>query len=340
MVLGHIGDNSDSGHVDTVDTFKPTQLHIRDGSTPSALSSSTRHGRKPTWFRSGAGLCVGCLRAFPYEHWKTMTFLAALRCACIDAPCVFDGPINGLSFMTYVEQFLVPTLRLGDMVILDNAPHAGGPACYRSPAAPSLPMPVRMTPMAFFPAATATELNNISMEGLCPDTRGPSCRRQKCPGSDEFEMNVSGRNVDMASRYARTINYFRQGQGTVAIGPLGEGSYLVARHMGIRRSADDFDPLVASQAMGQQLAHQRRIVGDQGPNWSGWMPAHSKNSMEPLTGSCLRFPCSLLLLTCRRDRLPAQFKHRDLPLTGKYGHLAYLSSRAANKIWSNKVLRS
>ena len=136
------------------------------------------------------------------------------------------------------------------------------------------------------------------------------------------------------------LNCFRQGQGTVTIGPLGEGSYLVARHMGIRRSADDFDPLVASQAKGQQLAHQRRIVGDQGPNWSGWMPAHSKNSMGPLTGSCLRFPCSLLLLTCRRDRLPAQFKHRDLPLTGKYGHLAYLSSRAANKIWSNKVLRS
>jgi hypothetical protein len=100
------------------------------------------------------------------------------------------------------------------------------------------------------------------MEGLCPDTRGPSCRRQKCPGSDEFEMNVSRRNVDMARRYARTINCFRQGQGTVTIGPLGEGSYLVARHMGIRRSADDFDPLVASQAKGQQLAHQRRIVGD------------------------------------------------------------------------------
>jgi hypothetical protein len=69
---------------------------------------------------------VGCLRAFPYGHWKTMTFLAALRCACIDTPCVFDSPINGLSFMTYVEQFLVPTLRPGDIVILDNAPHAGG----------------------------------------------------------------------------------------------------------------------------------------------------------------------------------------------------------------------
>jgi len=56
----------------------------------------------------------------PYGHWKTMTFLAALRCDRIDAPCVFDGPINAISFVAYVEQFLVPTLRPGDVVILDN----------------------------------------------------------------------------------------------------------------------------------------------------------------------------------------------------------------------------
>jgi transposase len=56
----------------------------------------------------------------PYGHWKTMTFLAALRCDRIDAPCVFDGPINGVSFTAYVEQFLVPTLRPGDVVIFDN----------------------------------------------------------------------------------------------------------------------------------------------------------------------------------------------------------------------------
>lgn len=49
-----------------------------------------------------------------------MTFLAALRCDRIDAPCVFDGPINGESFQLYVEQFLVPTLKPGDVVIMDN----------------------------------------------------------------------------------------------------------------------------------------------------------------------------------------------------------------------------
>lgn len=47
----------------------------------------------------------------PYGHWKTLTFLAALRCDRIDAPLVIDGPINGQSFLAYVEQFLIPTLK-------------------------------------------------------------------------------------------------------------------------------------------------------------------------------------------------------------------------------------
>ncbi len=49
-----------------------------------------------------------------------MTFLAALRCDRIDAPCVLDQPINGQSFTDYVEQCLVPTLPPGDVVIMDN----------------------------------------------------------------------------------------------------------------------------------------------------------------------------------------------------------------------------
>lgn len=56
----------------------------------------------------------------PHGHWKTATFLAALRNDRIEAPCLFDGPINGERFHAYVEQFLVPTLRPGDVVILDN----------------------------------------------------------------------------------------------------------------------------------------------------------------------------------------------------------------------------
>jgi transposase len=56
----------------------------------------------------------------PFGHWKTTTFLAALRCDGITAPCVFDGPINGEKFRAYIEQILVPTLRPGDIVIMDN----------------------------------------------------------------------------------------------------------------------------------------------------------------------------------------------------------------------------
>ena len=56
----------------------------------------------------------------PFGHWHTMTFLAALRCDRIDAPYVLDGPINGVTFTAWVEQCLVPTLKPGDVVIMDN----------------------------------------------------------------------------------------------------------------------------------------------------------------------------------------------------------------------------
>ena len=60
------------------------------------------------------------LAKLPQGHWRTLTFLAALRCDRIDAPCVIDGPINGESFLAYVEQVLVPTLKAGDIVVIDN----------------------------------------------------------------------------------------------------------------------------------------------------------------------------------------------------------------------------
>ena len=56
----------------------------------------------------------------PHGRWRTMTFIAALRIDGIDAPCVFDGPINGESFLAYIEQVLVPNLKPGDIVVIDN----------------------------------------------------------------------------------------------------------------------------------------------------------------------------------------------------------------------------
>jgi transposase len=71
-----------------------------------------RYGRAPRGQRLVAGV--------PHGHWKTSTFLAALRHDRITAPCIIDGAINGETFLAYVEQFLVPTLSPGDIVILDN----------------------------------------------------------------------------------------------------------------------------------------------------------------------------------------------------------------------------
>jgi transposase len=71
-----------------------------------------RYGRAPRGHR--------LLASVPHGHWKTSTFLAALRHDAITAPCVIDGPINGETFGAYVEQFLLPTLAAGDIVIMDN----------------------------------------------------------------------------------------------------------------------------------------------------------------------------------------------------------------------------
>jgi len=56
----------------------------------------------------------------PCGHWQTHTLVAALRSDGLHAPIVFDGPIDNASFLAYIEQALVPTLRPGDVVVLDN----------------------------------------------------------------------------------------------------------------------------------------------------------------------------------------------------------------------------
>jgi len=56
----------------------------------------------------------------PWGHWKTTTFVGALRPCGITAPMVLDGAMNGEAFKAYVEQILVPTLKPGDIVIMDN----------------------------------------------------------------------------------------------------------------------------------------------------------------------------------------------------------------------------
>ena len=68
----------------------------------------------------------------PHGHWKTLTFLAALRHDAITAPFVLDGPINGDWFLAYVEQVLVPTLKPGDVGVMDNLCSHKGKAVRRA----------------------------------------------------------------------------------------------------------------------------------------------------------------------------------------------------------------
>jgi transposase len=80
--------------------------------TWASTNMARRYGRAPRGERVRA--------AIPHGHWKTTTFVAGLRLAGMVAPMVLDGPINGEWFRAYVRQVLVPALRPGDIVVMDN----------------------------------------------------------------------------------------------------------------------------------------------------------------------------------------------------------------------------
>lgn len=91
--------------------WDPARLVFIDETWVHTAMTPTR-GRAPRGER--------CLGAAPHGHWKTTTFVAALRCDTVTAPLVLDGAMDGAFFLAYVEQFLCATLRPGDMVIADN----------------------------------------------------------------------------------------------------------------------------------------------------------------------------------------------------------------------------
>jgi transposase len=92
-------------------TLNPARLVFID-ETWATTTMARRYGRALRGQRLVASV--------PHGHWKTSTFLAALRCDAIAAPCVIDGAINGETFRAYVEQFLAPTLNRRDIVVMDN----------------------------------------------------------------------------------------------------------------------------------------------------------------------------------------------------------------------------
>jgi transposase len=85
--------------------------------------AKTNMTRTHGWCTKGEAL----IDKVPHGHWKTLTFIAGLRHDGIVAPCVLDGPINGESFTAWVEQFLIPALEPGSIVVVDNlGSHKGG----------------------------------------------------------------------------------------------------------------------------------------------------------------------------------------------------------------------
>jgi transposase len=80
--------------------------------TWAATNMARRYGRAPRGQRLRMSV--------PHGHWKTTTFVGALRLTGMVAPMVLDGPINGRAFQAYVDQVLVPELKPGDVVVMDN----------------------------------------------------------------------------------------------------------------------------------------------------------------------------------------------------------------------------
>ena len=137
--------------------LNPERLVFID-ETGAATDMARRYGRCPRGQR--------LVSSVPWGHWKTTTFVAALRVGEIAAPCVFDGPMDGPSFRAYVEQFVVPILRESDIVVMDNSPATRSPASAKpsKPPAPSCATCPRT-------AQTSTPSNSSSLNSK------PCCER-------------------------------------------------------------------------------------------------------------------------------------------------------------------
>ena len=93
--------------------LEPERLVFID-ETGASTKMARRYGRAPRGQR--------CQAPVPHGHWKTTTFVGALRLEGMTAPMVLDGAMHGAAFLAYVEQVLAPTLSPGDIVIMDNLP--------------------------------------------------------------------------------------------------------------------------------------------------------------------------------------------------------------------------
>lgn len=127
-----------------------------------------------------------CRAAVPHGHWKTTTFVGALRLGGMTAPMVLDGPMNGPAFLAYTEQMLAPTLRQGDTVIMDNLPAhkvagvraaivaRGARLCLLPPYSPDF-NPLRSTA----PKGRLQQAQGNAAQGRSPHHPGPLGRHRR-----------------------------------------------------------------------------------------------------------------------------------------------------------------
>ena len=136
----------------------------------------------------------------PHGHWKTLTFVAALRCDRIEAPLVFDGPINGQSFAAYVEQALAPTLNPGDIVVLDNLRSHKGAAIRATirAAAPSFSSCRPTAPISIPSSRSSPNLNtSCATPPNAPSKRHGDASAQACPTSHPPNAQTTSGTPDM-----------------------------------------------------------------------------------------------------------------------------------------------
>ena len=104
--------------VEQRDDWKKFQEHVDVEKLVFLDETWAKTNMTPTHGRAEIGKRV--IDFVPHGHWKTTTFLSALRCDGMVAPLVVDGPINGKIFLAWLKQELCPTLKVGDVVVMDN----------------------------------------------------------------------------------------------------------------------------------------------------------------------------------------------------------------------------
>lgn len=135
--------------------------------------------------RGGAPIGQRLKAKVPYGHWKTMTFIATLRCDGIDAPFVFNQPINGASFTQRVEEQLCPTLAQSDIVILDHLSR------HKTPIVRPRPGPEAQGFCSFRPTVLISTRSNRSLPSSSISCERPLNELKKTDGGASAACSIT-----------------------------------------------------------------------------------------------------------------------------------------------------